>query len=155
MNDPSERSRVLVHPLLVTVPIGCWVGSFVFDIGSRVVVESAFLTRGSYWLVGIGLIGAIIAGIAGFIDAMPIPPGTRAYRTLMAHLLVTMTIVLLYGINFVFRAAAPMDRPVPGGLIALSAVGVTLIVAAAVAGGALAHHGAGGYRARTEQRQPD
>lgn len=33
------------HPILVTVPIGAWVASLVFDIGSRIVGNPAFLAR--------------------------------------------------------------------------------------------------------------
>lgn len=35
------------HPILVTVPIGAWVASLVFDIGSRLVGDPGFLAQGS------------------------------------------------------------------------------------------------------------
>ena len=34
------------HPILVTIPIGAWVSSLVFDIGSFLVAEPASSARG-------------------------------------------------------------------------------------------------------------
>lgn len=47
------------HPMLVTVPIGAWVASLVFDIASHTVGDPAFLARGSMWLIALGVIGAL------------------------------------------------------------------------------------------------
>ncbi|HSL08998.1 MAG TPA: DUF2231 domain-containing protein, partial [Pseudonocardiaceae bacterium] len=41
-----------VHPILVTVPIGAWVASLVFDLASHLVADPGFLARGSLWLIG-------------------------------------------------------------------------------------------------------
>ena len=49
------------HPILVTVPIGAWLCSLVFDIASQMVDEPAFLTQASEWLIGIGVLGAAAA----------------------------------------------------------------------------------------------
>jgi uncharacterized membrane protein len=56
------------HPVLVTVPIGAWVASVVF-------------AEGAYWLIGIGIIGAVLAAIFGLMDLLAIPRGTAAFRT--------------------------------------------------------------------------
>ena len=53
-----------LHPLLVTVPIGAWVASLVFDIGSRLVSQPGFLNQGSEWLIAIGLLGALALSAA-------------------------------------------------------------------------------------------
>ena len=60
------------HPILVTVPIGAWVASLVFDVASRVVADPGFLARGSEWLIGIGVIGAVLAALAlsGYLGGM-------------------------------------------------------------------------------------
>ena len=49
------------HPILVTVPIGAWMASLVFDIASHVTTGPGFLAQGSLWLIVIGLIGALAA----------------------------------------------------------------------------------------------
>lgn len=135
----TARSRLPLHPLLVTVPIGCWVASLVFDIASRFAAEPGFLARGAYWLIGIGLAGAIIAGIAGLIDTLPIPANTKAQSVAMVHFGLVMTAILVYGSNYVLRAGEGISQPVSGALIALSSVGVANVLAAALAGGSLAH----------------
>jgi len=53
------------HPVLVTVPIGAWVASMVFDIASQLVGNPAFLAQGSVWLIATGVIGALAAATTG------------------------------------------------------------------------------------------
>lgn len=73
------------HPILVTVPIGAWVASLVFDIGSRLVSAGAFLVQGSLWLIAIGVLGALAAdgdaGDAGHYDAPRGLLGVRSGRS--------------------------------------------------------------------------
>ena len=70
-----------LHPILVTVPIGAWVASLVFDIASHAVHPAAFLAQGSLWLIAVGAIGAVLAACAGALDLFTIPQQTRARRT--------------------------------------------------------------------------
>ena len=50
-----------LHPLLVTVPIGAWVASLVFDVASHLVADPGFLARGSLWLIAQTSSGAWLA----------------------------------------------------------------------------------------------
>src|SRR5947199_9009433 len=68
------------HPILVTVPIGAWVASLVFDILSRTADNGADFARGAYWLIAIGVIGALAAALFGLLDLLAIPRRTRAWR---------------------------------------------------------------------------
>lgn len=54
-----------LHPALVTVPLGAWVTSLIFDAASHLVHQPGFLTQGSLWLIAIGVFGALIAACAG------------------------------------------------------------------------------------------
>ena len=65
------------HPILVTVPIGAWVASFVFDLASRLSGEPGVFAKGAFWLIGLGLVGAAAAAMLGFLDLFAIPTGTR------------------------------------------------------------------------------
>ncbi|MDN5759311.1 MAG: hypothetical protein L0H59_12395 [Tomitella sp.] len=65
------------HPILVTIPIGAWVASLVFDIGSYVVDDPDFLTRGAAWLIAVGVLGALAAATVGFLDLLAIPRAPR------------------------------------------------------------------------------
>ena len=58
------------HPILVTIPIGAWAASLVFDITSHLVSAPAFLTAGSTWLIGIGVVGAVAAALVGLLDLL-------------------------------------------------------------------------------------
>lgn len=150
--EPERRGRVALHPILVTIPIGCWVASLVFDTASHQVSEPEFLTRGSYWLITVGLIVAPLATLTGLIDALPVRPRTQAYRTLMVHFGLAMTSMLLYLVGYVLRAAEPIDRPVSGTMIALSTIAMMCLATAVVTGGVLAHrHQVGGHPDRGQQ----
>src|SRR3954451_14053703 len=74
------------HPILVTVPIGAWVSSLVFDIVSRTSDDSAVFARVAYWLIAIGMVGALAAAIFGFLDLFAIPTRTVAFKTALAHM---------------------------------------------------------------------
>ena len=58
------------HPILVTIPIGAWTASLVFDIASHVTTGHSFLAQGSLWLIVIGLIGAL--AWAAFVILLPV-----------------------------------------------------------------------------------
>src|SRR3954452_25401593 len=80
------------HPILVTVPIGAWVCSLVFDVASHIVDRPGFLNEGSEWLIAIGVLGALAAATVGFLDLFAIPTGTGAYRTALVHMTLNLCI---------------------------------------------------------------
>jgi uncharacterized membrane protein len=119
------------HPILVTVPIGAWAASLVFDIASHVVAAPAFLTQGSQWLIAIGVIGACAAAVVGFLDLLAIPTATPAFRTALLHMALNLSVTLAYIVNFVWRhsdseAVAPVDvGPVVLSVISFAALGIS------------------------------
>lgn len=125
------------HPILVTVPIGAWVASLVFDLGSHVVAEPAFLAEGSLWLIGLGAVGAVAAAMIGFLDFLTIPTGTRAFRTGLVHMGLTLAVTVAYVGNFLWRRAGE-NGPVALGPLALSVVSLFALAAAGYLGGMLA-----------------
>ena len=68
------------HPMLVTVPIGAWVCSLVFDIGSQLVDRPGALNEGSEWLIAIGVLGALVAVSLGALSLSGYLGGKLAYR---------------------------------------------------------------------------
>src|SRR6184192_2495771 len=80
------------HPILVTVPIGAWVTSLIFDVASHVVDDPGFLARGSVWLIAVGVIGAVVAAIFGLLDLLTIPRGTSAFSTGLLHMGLNLTV---------------------------------------------------------------
>lgn len=129
------------HPILVTVPIGAWVTSLVFDIASRVVDRPGFLTQGSLWLIAVGVLGAVVAASIGFLDFFSISPATPAYRTAMVHMTLNLIVTAAYVVGFVWRHSPIDDRSMVGiGQIVLSAISLGVLTISGALGGKLAYH---------------
>lgn len=129
-----------VHPILVTVPIGAWVSSLVFDIGSRIVGGPGFLTQGSVWLIAIGVIGALLAAMVGFLDLLAIPTRTPAFRTGLVHMSLNLVVAGAYIGNFFWRYAGyGRPDPVAIGPLVLSAVSLAALAVSGYLGGKLAY----------------
>lgn len=92
----------------------------------------------STWLVGIGLLGSVAAGFAGFVDAMPIPPGSAGYRGLLVHMSLAMAVILLYLVEFLMRLGIPSDRPVPAALLVFALSNSAVLVVTICWGAVLA-----------------
>jgi uncharacterized membrane protein len=127
------------HPVLVTVPIGAWVASLVFDLMALFTDEAAVFSEGAYWLIGIGIIGALLAAVFGVLDLLTIPRGTPASRTALMHMGLNLTVVVLFVVDFAVRAAGNYGAPSVPGLI-LTLVALALLGAAGWLGGKLAYH---------------
>lgn len=125
-----------IHPILVTVPIGAWVASFVFDLASRWATDAATFASGSRWLIGLGVVGAVGAAMFGFLDLAAIPGGTRARRTGYIHMTLNLVVTGIYVASFAVRDP---QRPVPAGLIVLSAVTLAALGASGWLGGKLTY----------------
>ncbi|HEX2317684.1 MAG TPA: DUF2231 domain-containing protein [Streptosporangiaceae bacterium] len=126
------------HPMLVTVPIGAWLISLGFDIASHVAHPPGFLTRGSEWLIAIGVVGAILAGMAGFLDLAIIPTGTRAFRTACIHMFINVTLIMAYAVDFGLRYRTYGNgSPVSDKLILLSAACILALAVSGYLGGKL------------------
>jgi uncharacterized membrane protein len=128
------------HPILVTVPIGAWVASLVFDIASRIAHDPGFLTRGAIWLLAIGVIGALAAAMVGFLDLFAIPTGTRASRTALTHMTLNLLVTAAYAGNFAWRHAAGPTPRVGTGMLTLSAASLVVLGVSGFLGGKLAYH---------------
>jgi uncharacterized membrane protein len=128
------------HPILVTVPIGAWVSSLVFDIGSHIVAAPGFLAQGSEWLIAIGVIGALLAATIGLLDLLAIPSGTQAFRVALLHMTLNAGIVIAYAVNFIWRHSS-YGQPTAVGLgpLVLSAVSLALLGASGFLGGMLSY----------------
>ncbi|WP_344022270.1 DUF2231 domain-containing protein [Kribbella jejuensis] len=104
------------HPTLVMVPIGAWVASVVFDIvalanGSD---ENVF-AEGAYWLIAIGIVGAVLAAVFGLIDLLAIPRKTAAFRTGITHMALNLTVLVLFRSTSPSAPGAGTSRPTSSG----------------------------------------
>ncbi|MFF4126078.1 DUF2231 domain-containing protein [Microbispora rosea] len=139
------------HPMLVAVPIGAWVASMVFDLASRFAPDPGFLAEGSKWLIAIGVLGALAAAMAGFLDLFAIPAGTPAFRTGLLHMGLNLVITAAYAAGFLWRQTGPAAGTSAGtaagtaagevalGPLLLSAGSLALLVVSGYLGGKLAY----------------
>ena len=142
-----------LHPILVTVPIGAWVTSLVFDIASHAVHPAGFLAQGSLWLIGVGAIGAVLAACFGVLDLFALSEQTRARRTAVIHASLNLIVTAAYAAGFAWRYKAVHPAPVPAAQIALSAVSLAVLAASGYLGGKLTYRY--GVRVADEVTQAD
>ncbi|MEV5763968.1 DUF2231 domain-containing protein [Micromonospora sp. NPDC052213] len=141
-----------LHPALVTIPIGAWITSLVFDIASHVAHDETFLADGSRWLIAVGVLGALAAATVGVLDLFAIPTRTRAFRTALVHMSINLAVTAAYAIGFVIRGGQPAT-PVPIGALALSAAALAALTVSGYLGGELTYRY--GVRVADETTQAD
>jgi uncharacterized membrane protein len=127
-----------LHPVLVTVPIGAWVASLVFDLAARSTDDEAVFAEGAYWLIGLGIVGAVLAALFGLLDLVAIPRGTRAFKTGLTHMTLNLIVVALFVVDFAVRRAEGYEEVSTLGLV-LSLVALALLGVSGWLGGKLAY----------------
>jgi uncharacterized membrane protein len=141
------------HPVMVTVPIGAWVASIVFDIIALVNSEDeSVFAEGAYWLIGIGIVGAVLAAVFGLMDLLNIPRGTAAFRTGLTHMVLNLTIVILFAVDFAIRAGQGYEEASVVGFV-ISLIALALLGVSGWLGGKLAYHY--GVRVASEETQAE
>jgi uncharacterized membrane protein len=130
------------HPLVVPLPIGAFVSSLIFDILTRTRAHGLpYLVDGAYWLIGVGLIGALVAAVFGIVDLWTIPRRAPAFATALTHLALNAAAAALFAIGYAWRAGdhVELDKT-RWGQLALSAAAVAFLLAAIWLGGKLTYH---------------
>jgi uncharacterized membrane protein len=141
-----------VHPILVTIPIGTWVASLVFDLVAAFGDEPEVFARGAYWLIVVGCVGAAVAALAGLLDLTVIPRGTRVFRTALTHMALNVGVLVLFLVSLVLRASQGADES-SGAAVALSVVALALLGVSGYLGGHLAYRY--GVRVAREETQAE
>src|SRR3954447_23101903 len=127
------------HPILVTIPIGAWVGSLVLDLASYAAGSPGSLARGAYWMIGVGIIGAALAALFGLLDLLTVPRGTRAYRVGLMHMGLNTTVLVLFVVSFFMRRSDGFTDHTGGGALTLSVVAIALLLVSGWLGGMLSY----------------
>ena len=127
------------HPILVTIPIGAWIGSLILDIASRSVDQPAGLARGAYWLIAAGVIAALIAAVFGLLDLLTIPRATRAFTVGLTHLAINLVVVGLFVASWLVRRSDGLGGPTPVLPFVLSIVAIALLLVSGWLGGMLTY----------------
>jgi uncharacterized membrane protein len=126
------------HPILVTIPIGTWTASFVFDIIGFFAEDPEPYAVASRILILIGLIGAVVAAVWGLMDLSQLHKGTPARRTALIHMALNLAVVVLFLINLLVRLGDPEEISVVGFILTI--VALLGLVVSGWLGGKLAYH---------------
>jgi uncharacterized membrane protein len=138
-----------LHPLLVTVPIGAWVASLVFDIIARSANDPSAYALGAKALIGVGIVGALAAAVFGFLDLLTIPGRTKAQKTAITHMILNVTVLVLFVVNFAMRSSAKPS----GGEIVLTVIALAMLAVSGWLGGRMTYRY--GIRVARERDQLD
>jgi uncharacterized membrane protein len=134
---PTKRPRTVLagpyghpfHPILITVPIGAWVASLVFDIAAKASDDPAPWAQASFWLIVIGIVGAALAAVFGMLDLLTIPSNTKAASTAITHAAINFAVLMVFAINALLRNSDGRDEvgtlPFVLTVVALAALGVS------------------------------
>jgi len=143
MRTPASIARHPIHPMLITLPIGLWIFSFVCDLvvyfsdGSEAGVLWLMI---GYWTMAGGLAGALIAAVPGLIDLLSLTD-RNVRKIATTHMSINLVVVVLYGINLWLRSLDPPDFLTGMGL---SVIGLILLVISGWLGGEMVDvHGVG------------
>jgi uncharacterized membrane protein len=127
-----------LHPMLVTVPIGAWFASLLFDIASYLVSRPGSLAEGSQWLIAIGVAGALASAVAGLVDMASVP--AAAFPTARNHMCINILLIFAYAGNFAWRYRThSYGAPVGAGMLGLSAASFVGLMVSGYLGGRLTY----------------
>jgi uncharacterized membrane protein len=128
MSNPRSTASIgghPIHPMLIPFPIAFFVATLVCDL--------AFWRSGnggwpaaSLWLLGAGIVIALLAAIAGLIDLLG-EPRIRALREVWWHAGGNLLLVLIQIVSWYMRYSDGAAAVIPTGLI-LSVVSVLLML---------------------------
>lgn len=105
-----------VHPVLVQVPIGCWLSAAVMDVmpaGQRAATT----------LTAVGLAGVVPAAVSGWVDWADLPP--EQARVGLAHAVTNVVAVVFFAASLTARLRHHGAKGRLWSLGGLAAVGVT------------------------------
>lgn len=91
-----------VHSALVTLPIGAFFLVLVGDI-AHARTDTDFWYAFSFICLGAGIVTALVAAIAGFVDYFGVKMSVAGFRTARIHMFLNLTGVVLYTINWFLR----------------------------------------------------
>jgi uncharacterized membrane protein len=113
-----------VHPILIPLPLGMFLGTLIFDVVYLLTDDLQFATV-SFFMAVLGVVGGVAAAATGAVDYMNIPKGTRAKRVGTVHAIGNDLVIALFALSVFLRYRADDYEP--------SALALTLTFAGAAA----------------------
>lgn len=118
MTNPKSTASIAghpIHPMLIPFPIAFFVSTFVCDLVYWQTSNDAWATA-ALWLLGAGLVMAVLAAIAGLTDVLG-EPRIRALNDVWWHAGGNIIVVLIELYNFFTRYSQGTSAIVPKGLV--------------------------------------
>jgi len=122
-----------LHPMLVTLPIGFYVGTVVCYVAYGAGGDALFWPRMALMLMIFGIAGALLSALFGFIDYFTAPMSAAVKSTATTHMLLNLAVVVIFAIAL----WAGWSNPTSAVSIWLSAIGVIVTAMAGWLGGKL------------------
>jgi len=101
----ESKAKFLGHPLhqmLIVFPLGLLATAVIFDVITFLTQDSKW-TQMSYYMIGAGLIGGLVAAVFGFVDWLNIPAKTRAKRIGAFHGLGNAAVMIIFALSWLMR----------------------------------------------------
>jgi uncharacterized membrane protein len=135
MRTPANIKGHPIHPMLVTIPIGLWVFSFVSDLICMRSAAPETWHAVAYWTLIGGIVGALIAAVPGLIDLLSLKdPAIR--KTGLTHMAINLSVVTLYVVNAVLRYRDPTSLTLP---FTLSLIAILMLLVSGWLGGKMVY----------------
>jgi uncharacterized membrane protein len=117
MANPRSTARIFghpFHPMLVPFPIAFFAGTLAADL-IYAHTHDAYWYRATLWLLGAGIVMALLAAVAGFIDLLG-DAAIRALAIVWWHFIGNLTLVLVEAFNWYRRFTLGPDAILNTGL---------------------------------------
>jgi len=126
--NPKSTAQIAghpIHPMLVPFPIAFFTATLVCDVVYRQNADMFWFTASQY-LLGAGIVMALVAALAGFTDFFG-EPRIRALAIAWWHMLGNLTLVIIEAFNWYRRDDLGAQAILPTGLL-LSLAGVLVML---------------------------
>jgi uncharacterized membrane protein len=134
MRTPASIAKHPIHPMLVPIPIGCWILSFACDLAFVLGAGATHWATVSFWSMLAGILGAIAAAIPGVLDMLSLN-GTPK-KIALTHMGLNIAVVLLYAMNFGMRVNGGAIEGLP---FAFSIAAIVLLAVSGWLGGQMVY----------------
>jgi uncharacterized membrane protein len=115
-----------LHPVIIPFPIAFLVGAPIADL-AFIGTGDGFWARAAIWLLGAGIVMALVAAVAGFVDFLS-EPRIRGLNDAWYHMIGNLVAVVLAAINFYLRYAQGAEAAVKPWGVALSLIVVGILL---------------------------
>ena len=149
-----------LHPMLVHLPIGLFMLSFIFDVASKSFdagARSRAFVLPAFYTMSTGVFFALVAAVPGLADYSSIRRDHPARRTATWHMILNVAVVALYIVNLIIRNRThdPFATAVATLPFLLSFVAIVLLSVSGYLGGKMVYDdGVGVGRHRRRARTP-